>query len=101
MASKKYYIVRGDFGNVYSLYWADNPEMEAHLPWNAERITRQKALEYCRDELERQKYDPAFAYYASSSIYPAGIGPEADLINNRRYELRNHIWERSSAIVRK
>ena len=74
--------------------------MAAHLPENAERITRKRAIEYCREELGRREYDAAFAFYAASSIVPADIGPETDLPNDRRYELRGHIWERASANAR-
>lgn len=100
MPRKSYYIVRGDFGNVYSLYWADSPEMAARLPEDAERITRKRAIEYCREELDRREHDASFAFYAASSIVPADLGPDADLYNDRRYELRGHIWERASANAR-
>lgn len=103
MANKKYFIVRGDFRNVYSLYWADSPEMEAHLPGTAERITRKQALEYCYAESERRKYNPSSAYYATDDIVPADLHlySDGDLYNDRRFERRGRIWERSSTGERK
>ena len=92
---KKYYIVRGDFGNVYTLFWADGPEMTAKLPEGAEQITRKKAEALCREEKDRCKYDPAFSGYASDTILPADYpGSDLDLYNDRRYELRGYIWKR-------
>ena len=92
---KKYYIVRGNFANVYTLFWADGPEMEAKLPESAEQISRKEAENLCRAEKERGKYDSAFSGYASSTIFPADYaGNDLDLYNDRRYELRGYIWDR-------
>ena len=94
---KKYYVVRGDFANVYTLFWADGPEMAAKLPNNAEQITRKEAEDLCKAEKERSKYNPAFSGYASSTIYPANYpGNDLDLYNDRRYELRGYIWEQKT-----
>src|SRR5699024_5336693 len=88
---KKYYIVRGNFANVYTLFWADGPEMEAKLPENAEQINRKEAENLCRDEKWRRKYDFAFSGYASSTIFPAGYaGSDFGLYDDRRYELRGY-----------
>ena len=95
---KKYYIVRGNFANVYTLFWADSPEMKTKLPENAEQIGRKEAENLCRTEKERSKYDTAFSGYASRTIYPANYaGSDTDLYNDPRYELRNYIWERKIA----
>ena len=92
---KKYYIVRGNFANVYTLFWADGPEMKAKLPENAEQISRKEAENLCRAEKERRKYDFASSGYASSTIFPADYaGNDVDLYNDRRYELRGYIWDR-------
>lgn len=70
---KKQYFVHyyRDFGNCYSLYYAECPEDFAALPENAERITRREAEQLCRRENERRKYDQAFSGYASNVITPA------------------------------
>lgn len=69
---KTYFIRHGDFANIYDLAWADN---KADISWlvsqNFERCTRREAENYARRERVRRKYDGAFAYYASSAIYPA------------------------------
>lgn len=91
---KKYFIVRGDFGNVYSLYWADSTEMEKLLPEGAERISRKEAERLAAAENYRRKYTPSSSGYAASAIYPAGLRwdfcPEGD----PRYQKRGYIWER-------
>ena len=68
---KQYYIVRGNFGNMYNLYWADESN-RCKLPPNAERITRIEAYRLAREERYRRHYDSAFAGLADSYIYPAG-----------------------------
>lgn len=91
---KKYYISYWrDFGNTYDLMWTDSPEMEKQLPANAERISRKEAIEKCLEELTARKNDPAFSGYASAAVYPAGY--DGDIVNDRRYTLVNHIWERN------
>lgn len=91
---KKYFVVRGDFGNVYSLYWADGPEMEKLLPECAERISRKEAERLAAAENYRRKYTPSSSGYADNAIYPAGTRwdfcPEMD----RRYKKIGYIWER-------
>ena len=92
---KRYYVhYYRDFGNTYTLYWADSPEMEAHLPDGAERITRARAIELAQAERERRHYDEAFSGYATPDIYPADMPTDDDPHNQRRYELRGYIWER-------
>lgn len=70
---KKQYFVSyyRDFGNTYTLLYAECPEDFAALPENAERITRREAEQLCRRENERRKYDQAFGGYASNVITPA------------------------------
>ena len=91
---KKYYIVRGNFANVYTLSWADGPEMEAKLPENAERISRKEAERLAAAENYRRKYTPSSAGYADNAIYPAGTRwdfcPEGD----PRYQKIGYIWEK-------
>lgn len=91
---KKYFIVRGNFGNVYALYWADSPEMEKLLPEGAERISRKEAERLAAAENYRKKHDKSFSGYADSAIYPAGTRwdfcPEGD----PRYQKIGYIWDR-------
>lgn len=68
---KQYYIIRGHFGNVYNLNWADESN-RCNLPPNAERITRAEAYRMAREERYRRRYDSAFSGLADSCIYPAG-----------------------------
>lgn len=84
---KKYYIVRGNFANTYSLYWvtdegyypnAENykrkfnaAEFLADYP-NAEQITRKQAIAYARKERKRSKEDGNFSGYADKYIHPYG-----------------------------
>lgn len=93
---KKYFVVRGNFGNVYALYWADTPELEAMLPKSAERITRKEAEELARDELYRRKHEPYSSGYAHAAIYPAfaavfGFFPDDE---DEGYIKNGYIWER-------
>ena len=69
----KHYFVKHcrDFGNTYSLRWADNAADVATLTAEGyDRITRAEALRLARDEAIRRRDDPAFAYYADAYIYP-------------------------------
>ena len=91
---KRYYVDYGTevYSNRYTLYWADGPKMTDALPATAERITRKLALQLCRAELERRRYNPSGAWYASSCVYPAGLyGDPEDLSG---WQLRGYIWER-------
>ena len=65
---KKYYIVRGNFSNTYSLYWVRRGET---VP-NGEEITRAEAMRLCRAERKRRKTNPYFAGYADAYIMPYG-----------------------------
>lgn len=96
---KRYFVKRGNFGNIYSLFWTDSPEMETKLPDGAERITRAEAIKLCRDERQRRKHDRAFAYYADAQVYPAGYPDDSDISADRRYTLSGYIWERTSEAV--
>ena len=91
---KKYFIVRGDFGNVYALFWADGPEMEKLLPEGAERITRKEAERLAAAENYRKKYEKSASGYADNAIFPAGTRwdfcPESD----PRYRKIGYIWEK-------
>ena len=70
---KKQYFISyyRDFANTYVLLYAECPEDFAALPDGAERITRREAVQLCRRENERRKYDQAFSGYASNVITPA------------------------------
>lgn len=60
-----------DFGNTYSLFYAECPEDFAALPENAQKITRKEAEQLCREENERRRDDPDFSGRADNMIYPA------------------------------
>ena len=69
----KHYFVRyyRDFGNTYSLRWANNAaDIDTLIAEGYERITRAGALRLARDEAIRRRDDPAFACYADDHIYP-------------------------------
>ena len=70
---KKQYFVHytRDFGNCYCLLYAEYPEDFAALPDGAERITRREAVQLCREEKYRRKYDDSSSGYASNVITPA------------------------------
>lgn len=91
---KKYFVVRGNFGNAYTLYWADSPEMEAMLPKCAERISRKEVERLAAAENYRKKYEKSSSGYADNAIYPAGTRwdfcPEGD----PRYRKIGYIWEK-------
>lgn len=90
---KKQYFVHytRDFGNCYCLYYAECPEDFAALPEDAERITRRKAVQLCREEKYRRKYDESSSGYASTIIVPAagdydwGATPVSCIMPRRRY----------------
>lgn len=99
---KKYYIVWGDFGNEYSLWYTDRREMETALPPDAERITRKEAISYCAAERYRRKHDQTSSGYADTYIYPTlGYDPSigrrevADgyiVLPNRELAYRSFTW---------
>lgn len=89
---KKYYVVHGDFSNVYELFWADSPEMETLLPENAERITRADAIKLCVRENQRRRNDRNFSGYADNTIHPAGT-TAFELRCTDRCILHGYIWE--------
>lgn len=87
MEKRKYFVVYGDFGNQYNLfyttdagYYPENPsyckkfttaDFLQEYP-DAERITRAEAIRLARAERARRKFDPAFAGYADRYVYPYG-----------------------------
>lgn len=87
MEKRKYFVVHGDFGNQYKLFYTTNagyyPENPSYCKKfttedflqdypDAERITRAQALQLARAERERRKLNPSFAGYADKYIYPYG-----------------------------
>lgn len=91
---KKYFIVRGKFGNVYSLYWADSPEMEKMLPEGADRITRKEAERLAAEENYRKKHEKSASGYADNAIYPAGTRWDFCPKGDPRYRKIGYIWEK-------
>lgn len=94
---KKYYVIYGDFSNVYDLIWADESN-EQYVPEGAERITRTKALELARAESIKRKTDENNSGYATQYIYPAEVLKvdglcEDYMWNSRKYYLEGRIWE--------
>lgn len=90
---KKQYFVHyyRDFGNTYTLLYAECPEDFAALPENAERITRREAVQLCRDENDRRNYHASNSGYASNVIIPAAGDccewdtPSGYIMPRRRY----------------
>ena len=90
--SKKYFIRRGEFGNVYNLAHADagSPDAAALMAAGFERITRQEAINKCREERSARRSNPNFAYFADAHIYPAAA-VLSDMVNRAGcacYDLR-------------
>lgn len=69
---KKYFVkYTHDFGNCYSLYYAETEEqLRMAEEMDCLRITRSEAETMCAAENARRKHNPNFAYYADSIIYP-------------------------------
>ena len=65
---KNYYIIRGNYTNTYNLVWAPKG---VEVP-GGERISRQEAITYAREERKRRKTSPYFAGYADAYIMPYG-----------------------------
>lgn len=82
------------FANTYNLYYADTPEMIAKLPSGALRISKKDALRFVQEELDREKFESTSSGFATSTIFPTDYPIDEDIRNDRRYILRNHIWER-------
>lgn len=87
MEKKKYFVVYGNFGNQYQLFWTLDSGIRPNAPDymrkfntaeflkqypNAERITRKEAIRLAREERERRRVNPSFAYYASKDVVPYG-----------------------------
>lgn len=71
---KAYYVeYYRDFGNTYNLYWLPDGEP---APARFERITCKQAIELCKQERYRRRYDQAFSGYADTWVWPYGA-PEA------------------------
>ena len=66
---KQYYVVYGDFSNVYRVLSA-TPDTVHLIPEDAERITLKEARRLCSAERERRKYDRAASGFASAEIEP-------------------------------
>nr|DAK62615.1 MAG TPA: hypothetical protein [Caudoviricetes sp.] len=82
---KSYYVeYYRDFGNTYNLYWLPSGEP---APAGLERITYKRAVELCKDERYRLKYDQAFSGYADTWIWPYHISAE-EICDRHPLELR-------------
>lgn len=89
---KHYYIARGNFSNVYSLFWAETPEQIAKVNCiDCERITRKEAEKMCAKENYRRKHDSGFAYFASAIIRP--VDYFGDWMNDKNVFLNGYILE--------
>lgn len=91
MSHKYYYVYYEGFANVYTLFWS-NKELDND---KLERITRKEAIHLCVEEKWRQKTDPAFSGYASTTIIPYDYDYEnGSLVNDSNYWLNDYIWEK-------
>lgn len=96
---RRYYIYYyKDFGNTYELYYAENLK-EAQLAEEKgfSQIGRKEAERKCREEKDRRKHDPSFAYFASTTIMPiALIEKFEDCIEPEEcgYHLNGYIYEK-------
>ena len=69
---KKYYVQFGEFGNVYTLRYAETKEEQQILQEQGyERITLKEAINLAKREKERRQYEPNMSGYADILIYPA------------------------------
>lgn len=93
---KKYYVnYYKDFGNTYTLVWAETDKQIA-IAQNAdyEQITRKEAEALCAKENDSRIHDTAFSGYASSVILPIDLNTlEVDWINDPRYKKVGYIVE--------
>lgn len=78
---KNYYIIRGNHTNAYNLVWAPKG---VEVP-GGERISRQEAITYAREERKRRKTNPMFGGYANIYVYPY----DCEEANNPNYILRH------------
>ena len=62
---RRYYVKRGDFCNVYTVFYCDPGDI---VPRGAERITRKEAERLTRRERERRREEPYSSGYASIAI---------------------------------
>lgn len=70
---RQYYIIYGNFANQYKLRYCDSKEDMRRLQGvydNAERITREEAIKYARNERSRRLNDYAFSGYADIAVFP-------------------------------
>ena len=85
-----------NFGNTYSLMYADTEEDLKLIPEDAEQITRKEAEALASAENYRRKRDQSCSGFADNAIYPVGMTQEEmlDLPNSRKYYKEKYIWER-------
>lgn len=89
---KKYIIQYGEFSNTYALRYIESGE---EIPEGWERITKKEAVQLCRREIERREYNNAFSRYGDATIIPYDYDDyELYIVNDPRYKLVNHIWEK-------
>lgn len=84
-----------NFGNTYSLFYADSEAELKLIPENADRITRKRAESLAADENYRRKYDSSCSGYADNAIYPAGMSSvdRCYIEYNDSYFRNGYIWE--------
>lgn len=94
---KKYFVKYGDFGNAYSLRWAEQGD---NIPEGWEPITRKEAEKLARAERDRRKDNPAFSGYADRYIAP--FEPDGlDTEESDRFwmAIEDLFWRDPSAII--
>ena len=68
---KRYFVMRGQFSNVYALRFAETEAQVAKaLKLGYEGITYKEAEAMARRERERRKYEPQSSGYADAEIRP-------------------------------
>jgi hypothetical protein len=82
------YFVKNTLGyaNTYDIVYTKNADEEHTAIENGyERITRRDAIDLCRAELDRIKYNPNFSGYSSTVILPVWYpSNERDWRNDKR-----------------
>lgn len=96
---KMYFVQYSGFANTYTVFWATADTMD-QVPEDAEHITRERAIQLCRKEVERRKTDLAFSGYASADIRPvwADVNNTEQTycglrIDGKLYKKNGYIWE--------
>ena len=88
---KKYLVKYHGFSNVYTLAYADTPELLADaLAHGYEQITRKEAIRLCATENDHRKYDPSFSGFGDNRICPY----DAEFHDLNNYEQNGYIMER-------